>query len=511
MAYFIDGSARVAREKKGEAETPFANEVDELEEEIERMARDQGISLDDESIVKAVEDMSANWEAQGDEAPLTERPQEYIDMVERIVPAQPPVPIEQRADQVINDGNKKRFRLQAKNISITYPRCYVSKHQCLAAIKKYFGDKFEWAVVAQELHKDGTPHLHVALQLHKKPDIRNCNALDLIIRDPHPEDTDEKTRFHPNFEKTKDVTAWLTYVVKADRHVLEEGCDVYKMIYQKSGKLDKIAMIAYDGHGDWRREIRVRHHGMWMMHRKKIEEIAEEGRLERMGPIPQGYAVIPLRDNIEPTLDCPRQITIPLGFARGHRQPQNYIHGDHGTGKTLFKERLIQAGFRAFSIPKNNDWAGWRDEFYSFAYIDEFRGECDLSVQTINAFLDGSEFKYNVKGSGGMKRHNVCVLIISNYLPAVVYKTEHQKRAIKEKRVMHINEMLDVDEGIEGFKDRVRDCIIDANKYDLFGAKFYDSNWDEIRVKRARKRTWCKACGSYKQKTTGLCHCDEAR
>lgn len=74
----------------------------------------------------------------------------------------------------------KRFRINVKNIFLTYPRCSLTNDNaleqllpiCLPSIKKFIQ-------VAWELHEDGSPHLHVLIQLESRAHITNKRLFDL--------------------------------------------------------------------------------------------------------------------------------------------------------------------------------------------------------------------------------------------------------------------------------------------------------------------------------------------
>nr|UUC10269.1 AC1 protein [Sweet potato leaf curl virus] len=102
----------------------------------------------------------------------------------------------------------KRFKIQAKNYFITYPRCSLSKEDCLAQLlniqtptnKKYIH-------IAKELHEDGEPHLHVLVQFEGKFVCTNSRFFDLVspTRSAH---------FHPNIQGAKSSSDVKSYVDK---------------------------------------------------------------------------------------------------------------------------------------------------------------------------------------------------------------------------------------------------------------------------------------------------------
>ena len=72
------------------------------------------------------------------------------------------------------------FRVQAKNLFLTYPQCPIPKQEALQQLlAKLQLWQPELALVASEFHADGHQHLHAAIQLNRKCNITNAHLLDL--------------------------------------------------------------------------------------------------------------------------------------------------------------------------------------------------------------------------------------------------------------------------------------------------------------------------------------------
>lgn len=74
------------------------------------------------------------------------------------------------------------FRLNARNIFLTYPQCPLSKETLLEELKKIKAP--DYYVIAEELHEDGSPHLHALLRYNKPIDIKRQDYFD--IQGHHP-------------------------------------------------------------------------------------------------------------------------------------------------------------------------------------------------------------------------------------------------------------------------------------------------------------------------------------
>uniref|UniRef100_E7BM25 Replication-associated protein n=1 Tax=Tomato yellow leaf curl virus-[Taft:Iran] TaxID=761712 RepID=E7BM25_9GEMI len=100
------------------------------------------------------------------------------------------------------------FKIYAKNYFLTYPNCSLSKKEALSqllALNTPTNKKF--IRVAQELHEDGSPHLHVLIQFEGKYQCKNQRFFDLSS-------PSRSAHFHPNIQAAKSSTDVKTYVEK---------------------------------------------------------------------------------------------------------------------------------------------------------------------------------------------------------------------------------------------------------------------------------------------------------
>nr|AEP82979.1 C1 [Tomato interveinal chlorosis virus] len=102
----------------------------------------------------------------------------------------------------------KRFRLNAKNYFLTYPKCSLSKEEALSQLLALTIPVNKLFIrVARELHEDGQPHLHVLIQFEGKYQCTNERLFDLVspTRSAH---------FHPNIQAAKSSSDVKAYVEK---------------------------------------------------------------------------------------------------------------------------------------------------------------------------------------------------------------------------------------------------------------------------------------------------------
>jgi len=98
------------------------------------------------------------------------------------------------------------FRLSAKHIFLTYPKCDLTPPQVLDQLRHKLKHDIDWYTIAQEDHKDGTKHIHALIALGKKCNIRNVSFLDLS--------SPEGQSFHGCYQPAYDVAASHEYVTK---------------------------------------------------------------------------------------------------------------------------------------------------------------------------------------------------------------------------------------------------------------------------------------------------------
>nr|AGZ91431.1 AC1 [Tomato leaf curl Gujarat virus] len=109
-----------------------------------------------------------------------------------------------------------RFKINAKNYFLTYPKCSLTKEDALSQllnIQTPTSKKF--IRICRELHEDGTPHLHVLIQFEGKFQCKNNRFFDLTspTRSAH---------FHPNIQGAKSSSDVKSYMEK-DGDVVDHG------------------------------------------------------------------------------------------------------------------------------------------------------------------------------------------------------------------------------------------------------------------------------------------------
>nr|CDN72746.1 replication associated protein [Tomato yellow leaf curl Al-Batinah virus] len=109
-----------------------------------------------------------------------------------------------------------RFKINAKNYFLTYPKCSLTKEEALSQLLNLQTPTSKKFIrICRELHEDGTPHLHVLIQFEGKFQCKNNRFFDLTspTRSAH---------FHPNIQGAKSSSDVKTYMEK-DGDILDHG------------------------------------------------------------------------------------------------------------------------------------------------------------------------------------------------------------------------------------------------------------------------------------------------
>lgn len=106
---------------------------------------------------------------------------------------------------------EKKFRISSKSILCTYPQVPEAwSHESVKASLEGIWIKKAWSnkhfIIAQEEHKDGGIHYHVAMSFHKKVDIKNANDLDIMGR-------------HGNYQGIKEWPNTVRYCTKDKKYI----------------------------------------------------------------------------------------------------------------------------------------------------------------------------------------------------------------------------------------------------------------------------------------------------
>jgi len=277
-------------------------------------------------------------------------------------------------------------------------------------------DKFdvEYAVVAEEAHEDGTPHLHAIIRFKQSLTTRDCNFFDFVGGK------------HGNLKKIL-RTEWrvVAYVVKAGRWVATNGFDPVAFVKagQKKGstKADMIATAILEDSTVTLQAITKTHPGYVMMNMQKIQSFLQKVRLWTAKEETTIWTPLPLPPGVS-TFNSTiiEWLNKNICQKREFKQKQLYIWGSVGVGKTHMIN-LLSKLIRIYHIPKNEDWDDlYEDGLYHLAVLDEFKRQKTRSY--LLEWLQGSTMILKRKGLCPLiKSCNVPTIILGNYSLDVLY------------------------------------------------------------------------------------------
>jgi len=323
-----------------------------------------------------------------------------------------------------------KFRLNSKQLYLTYPKNDTTKEECLARIQAYFGSKLDWAVIAHEKHKDGDSHLHALVILKDRVNFSSFTTLDSFAGK------------HGDYRSAKSVTAVLQYV-KKDTDYIEFNVDVTAFLKlrqnKKGSKLATSAAFLALKDGAEPLKILDEFPDFYFIHRRKIQEFSADLAVLNAAKGLKPWVPLDLATFVEPhDVTIATWLNENIKKPRARKQPQLYIYGDFNTGKTSLITSLATY-LRTYYMPSEDFYDSYFNGAYDLCIYDEFKAH--KTVQFLNAWLEGAPLPLRKKGSQYLKFENVPTIICSNYsveacyTKADVYKVNTLKGRLTEVHI----------------------------------------------------------------------------
>lgn len=278
-----------------------------------------------------------------------------------------------------------QFRLQAKNIFLTYPNVKDDIYDNLFDFLTKHGEP-SYILLSREVHQSGVPHYHALCQY---PTTRN-------ITSQHDYD---HLGYHPNMQACRSVKSTSAYIRK-DGDFKEWGHA--DNTYKKRTMAEVIGDII-NSRCTITEAINEQPQLLLQLNRlesglSRYRQLA--GRTDTMGSDQR-------RSNYTLSIGDSITLTFPTRFKS--RVP--YIWGRPNTGKTSLITQLPKD--KVFYAPSNNDWSGL-DETHDFLIFDEFQGKHDYTM--ILQLTQGSNIRLNTKGgSYDIKRKRHCIFLSNSH------------------------------------------------------------------------------------------------
>jgi len=272
-----------------------------------------------------------------------------------------------------NDGDtqpketrKHKFRLSAKSVFLTYPKCKVSKENALKQLRAK--KESTYICVSHEKHADNTDHLHALVQYSDKFSTTKADYFDL-------EDEEDEIAYHGNYQGAKDAQNVLDYVRKAGDYI-EEGL----FLTNNQSEVQKRALM--------NKEILT----------VPLNQLVDEGKISLFN-----YQQLRTAKMLY-TLDS---MTVP------EYMPKTclWIYGDTGIGKSRWV-RTNHSGF--FNKSQNKWWDGYNGE--GVVLIDDFDHSGQALGHLLKIWADCYSFSAEIKG-GTIRPVIHTFIITSQYTP----------------------------------------------------------------------------------------------
>lgn len=266
---------------------------------------------------------------------------------------------------------------------------------------KLAGKTIRGIVVAAELHKDGTNHLHAYVLLEKQFVCKNAHYWDLGAH-------------HGNYQKARDINAVVQYI-KKDGNILEEG-DI-----------------------SWAEKVDAKKE-----HRRALGKALIEGTTTLAQAVQADPSLLFGLRHLKQDLNTYRQISgssIETADVRGI-----WIYGKPGVGKS-YKVRQLEPDL--YIKPQSKWWDGYTGQ--KAVLLDDFdKGGHGLGHH-MKIWSDRYAHDVEVKGDTA-KTHYERFYVTSNYHPSEIFDAHDDpmmsEAVIRRFKIIH---MLDRDLDLDGY------------------------------------------------------------
>jgi len=314
-------------------------------------------------------------------------------------------------------AQKKSWRLECKQLYLTFPQCRTSKEEALQNSIKKFGEELKWIVICEEAHKDGSPHLHASIALHERYRSRDQHDLDvLVVSSSHPSGK------HGNYQATRNIKKNLEYVTKKGKYLVHGDLDLTAVLEKKGSVYQPIVEELLNGKTP--EEIRIMYPCQYFLKRKEIHAFHLDVEMTKhQSEKPKIVNVRqegPMNDTLMCLVTWLRENLLMLDLKkRKPRQKHLYLCGPPGIGKSRLLTQLREI-LRVYDIPAETWNDSYQDGIYDLMVFDEFQGQ--KAIGQLNGLTDGYTTPLIRRGTHPyLKNDKLPVIICSNKLPHDVY------------------------------------------------------------------------------------------
>lgn len=299
--------------------------------------------------------------------------------------------------------NTSAFRLQAKNIFLTWPQNVATKEATSEKIIAIWGDQVSWFVVCEEEHKSGDPHLHAIIAFVRKMFIKGKKGMEQL---------DSITGKHGNYQAVRSLKQTVTYVTK-DGQYLSHNIDVPLFVSAAATKKSTtIATMLLEN--KTLEEVCEEDPGYFMIHKRKIEDFQVWVERKKAKTLLQTWLPLDLNAYEDADLQIATWLNENIGVDRDFKAKQLYLYGPPDIGKTTLIMNLSKF-LRIYYIPVDEVYCcHYEDNDWDLAVLDEFKGQ--KPITWLNKWLEGAHMLLTRKSiSSVTKKKNIPTIILSNH------------------------------------------------------------------------------------------------
>ncbi len=303
------------------------------------------------------------------------------------------------------------FRYRAKKVFLTYPQCSTDKNVALARIQTLLEPyELKWAVVGHELHKDKGHHLHVVAATKSMISTRKANFFDVVC---------DK---HPNIVNPRYLAKTVAYVTKDGDFVcfqIDPEEFIRLALNKENSGFNQFARLIHGG--STLSSLDELDPGFMMKNLRRVREYyGFVSGAKRRAMTPPVKWVAPTFGTTGLLTEVAEWFSENIKKPRHLGQPNLWLHGGTGIGKTFLKE-LLMTMLRVYEAPYDNDWHDeYLDGAYDIVVFDEFNGQ--HTITHMNRWLGSEATKLRRRGIAPVtKKDRLPCLVLSNHSPASCY------------------------------------------------------------------------------------------
>lgn len=308
---------------------------------------------------------------------------------------------------------------QAKQWFLTYPQCSLKKEQIQANLWKvhlqgkktvqWTPETFQFIIIAEETHEDGSPHIHVLLAFRNKFITRDPRVFDFIAGK------------HGNYATVRSLFDSIKYIRKENNY-LEIGKIPQSLgsMTQKTSKSTLVAEMLKSG--KTLEDINQVEPGYLLLNFKKIKEYQLWLAILKEAKSKPGIQSINYVGTKSETSSIVDWLNTNLNVVRPMKSPQLYLKSPPNYCKTSLV-MMIGQFIPIYKLPTLELFYDlFQEGVHQLGLLDEFVGQ--IPIHFLNDLLQGTEVTLRTKGGQSLKKTNIPFIILSNYYPENCYSKE---------------------------------------------------------------------------------------